>query len=250
MTYTPPFRFDGSRCISSIITLYTPEYLLIFAIRILTYPIAWWLARRGTPWVVAGARPPIFLRASFLVARRRLVGLIGCCAGAGDAAAGRERSGSQRSTAARLVARADVVLETLHAIEPAAHCFNLLAIAVGPGVFSPVVALAAAATVGCKHALFWTFGRLWPRVQPDDAATPSYETPAMPIACAAMLLFFASVYLIVLLSTAGALWAELVVTAVNWASFGLLLWRIPIATARDTHVELTEMLLVPDDVDA
>jgi hypothetical protein len=35
VSYAPPFRFNSEQCISSIITLYTPEYLVIFALRIL-----------------------------------------------------------------------------------------------------------------------------------------------------------------------------------------------------------------------
>jgi hypothetical protein len=39
-SYTPTFQFDASRCISGIITLYTPEYIVIFALRMLLYPLA------------------------------------------------------------------------------------------------------------------------------------------------------------------------------------------------------------------
>ena len=78
VSYTPPFRFDGGRCISSIITLYTPEYLVIFALRIIVYPLGWWMARRGTPWIVTGMQPPTPIQSTFLSARRRLVRFVTC----------------------------------------------------------------------------------------------------------------------------------------------------------------------------
>ncbi|MEC7456409.1 MAG: hypothetical protein VYE42_00130, partial [Actinomycetota bacterium] len=135
VSYTPPFQFDGSRCLSSIITLYTPEYLVIFAIRMLFYPFAWWLARRGTPWVVAGLQPPVLLASAFVNGRNRLL--------------------CKPSAATDGVVRADGVVEILHSIEPATHCFNLLVIAVCPGMFAPVIAVAALVTLGCRHVVFW-----------------------------------------------------------------------------------------------
>ena len=57
------------------------------------------------------------------------------------------------STALRI--RADSVLETLHAIEPATHRFNLLVIAAGPGMLSPVVAIAAVVSLVCLHMWEW-----------------------------------------------------------------------------------------------
>jgi hypothetical protein len=76
-TYDNPFEFDGSRCLSSIVVLYTPAFLYIFTVRVLTSPIAWWMARRGTPWLLAGTRPPMQLAGTFLSDRVWLLACFG-----------------------------------------------------------------------------------------------------------------------------------------------------------------------------
>lgn len=75
--YNSPFDFDGARCLSSIVVLYTPAFLYIFTVRILTSPLAWWMARRGTPWLLAGTSPPMQLAGTFLSDRVWLLACFG-----------------------------------------------------------------------------------------------------------------------------------------------------------------------------
>jgi len=56
-TYNPQFEFQGPRCIDSVITLYSPAYLMVFVVRTVLLAPAWILMRRGTPWLLAGASP-------------------------------------------------------------------------------------------------------------------------------------------------------------------------------------------------
>eukprot|EP00036_Acanthoecidae_sp_10tr_P023920 CAMPEP_0206315784 /NCGR_PEP_ID=MMETSP0106_2-20121207/15753_1 /ASSEMBLY_ACC=CAM_ASM_000206 /TAXON_ID=81532 /ORGANISM="Acanthoeca-like sp., Strain 10tr" /LENGTH=186 /DNA_ID=CAMNT_0053747265 /DNA_START=264 /DNA_END=827 /DNA_ORIENTATION=- len=163
-------------------------------------------------------------------------------------------------------ARADSVTEILHSIEPAVQTFNLLTIAVCPGMFSPVLGVAAVGTLICL--------REWevilappPSHQVDGAkaemtdAGPSnphlkrvaHKEHPMPIACIVMLLTFHSVYLFVLLQTADEYQSAGIVVTVNWLIF-FLVWRHHHKLARGRHgnpkfvinrdnAELTEMLL-------
>jgi hypothetical protein len=62
---------------------------------------------------------------------------------------------SSSSSLRALLSRADAVLETLHAIEPATHRFNLMVIVAGPGMFSPSVAVAGVASLLCLNLWRW-----------------------------------------------------------------------------------------------
>ena len=54
VSYTTPFEFSGERCVSSVITLYTPAFLSVFALRIaLLYPL-WWIQKNRPGWVTPG----------------------------------------------------------------------------------------------------------------------------------------------------------------------------------------------------
>ena len=223
VSYTPPFQFDGSRCLSSIITLYTPEYLVIFAIRMLFYPFAWWLARRGTPWVVAGLQPPVLLASAFVNGRNRLL--------------------CKPSAATDGAVRADGVVEILHSIEPATHCFNLLVIAVCPGLFAPVIAVAALVTLGCRHVVFWALDS---KIPPPES--PKHAVHALPVACVGIMLAIESIYLMVILAVTGLGWAGYSIVVLNWIALTVaVLWRHSKQAAQRS--DLTEMLLTPGDFD-
>ena len=54
VSYTTPFEFNGERCVSSVITLYTSAFLMVFALRIvLLYPL-WWIQENRPGWVTPG----------------------------------------------------------------------------------------------------------------------------------------------------------------------------------------------------
>jgi Leucine-rich repeat (LRR) protein len=288
VTYTPPFRFDGGRCISSIITLYSPEYIIIFALRILVYPVGWWLAHRGTPWIVTGIQPPVLLSSTFVRARRHMVRVVTCCfveQSAGDDTVSDTDSYADVATASTssfpvpaqsssrapsspssfaLRSRADAVLETLHAIEPATHRFNLLVIVAGPGMFSPLVAVAGVASLVClflwQLALdrqFGTKGRHDETHDEHDQASVHAVHP-MPLACVAILLLINTIYLVVLLSTSQLAWAGWTASVISWFMFVVSCWwcwdslcgtvtqRTSTSRGRghvEAPIELSEMLL-------
>lgn len=73
-SFTEQFEFSGDRCLSSVITLYTPEFLVIFAVRVLLYLGTWSLARRGKPWILAGFRPSQPFRGGFAARWHQLAG--------------------------------------------------------------------------------------------------------------------------------------------------------------------------------
>jgi len=298
VSYTPPFRFDSERCISSIITLYTPEYLVIFALRILLYPVGWWLSRRGTPWFLVGIQPPVRLRLSFVNQRRRLVRIVTCGLTdsetsvnendngdipGDDAHANDERSASfvmlrgrtssRTSVSSVLRARTDSVFETLHAIEPVTHRFNLLGIGVSQGMLAPVVAVGAVATLGCLELFKWGLDRHFGPAETATGSGNSHGTRSadhnraplahavhpLPLVCVVMLLLFNTIYLGVLLEASGLGWVGWTVSAVNWVVLSVSCWwswdnlcsregptiNKPTSGHVDVPFELTEMLLPP-----
>jgi hypothetical protein len=302
VSYTPPFRFDGERCTSSIITLYTPEYLVIFALRVLLYPVGWWLSHCGTPWILVGIQPPVRLRSSFVNRRRRLVQIVTC--GLTDSDAGgdetddgdisgedaqtnderstsfvtlRGRTSSRTSVSSVLRARTDSVFETLHAIEPVTHRFNLLGIAASQGMFAPVVAVGAVATLGCLDLFKWGLDRHFGPAAADSGSGKTHGTRSadhhraplahavhpLPLVCVVMLLLFNTIYLDLLLEASGLGWAGWTVSAVNWVALSLSCWwswdnlcslegpmiNKPTSGHVDVPFELTEMLLPPEHDD-
>jgi hypothetical protein len=277
------------------------------------YPIGWWLGRRGTPWIVSGIQPPVLLRSTFVDARRRLVHFITCCAVDSTSASVDARAHTQNTadehnnqhslqdqhtmkhhshgeeyvslSSLRLQSslrtssptaqwtRTDAVLETLHAIEPATHCFNLLVIATGPGMLSLLVAIAAVAALACLHLWRWSLDHRFRHSFQhtsghdgvlidqdgvnDECVTPAHAMHPLPMSCVAMLLLFNTIYLGVLMSTTGLGWAAWSASALNWVALGASCWwswgsagsglstRSTI-TVVDAPIALTEMLLPPE----
>jgi hypothetical protein len=81
----------------------------------------------------------------------------------------RGRTSSRTSVSSVMRARTDSVFETLHAIEPVTHRFNLLGIAVSQGIFAPEVAVGAVATLGCLDLFKWGLDRHFVQPQPTMA---------------------------------------------------------------------------------
>jgi hypothetical protein len=278
VTYTPPFRFDGGRCISSIITIYTPEYLVIFALRILVYPVGWWLARHGTPWAVTGIQPPVLLRSTFVRAHSHLVRAITCCIsqqskGITNACNADSHNDvvSAPSMPSSLSSRGNAVLETLHAIEPATHRFNLLVIVAGPGMFSPSVAVAGVASLGCLNLWEWALDRKVGSAGGRDDShddhcqshvlATAHAVHPMPLVCVAILQLVNTMYLVVSLSTSQLAWVGWTASAVSWLMFVVSCswsWDSLCGTVTDhgstsrnrehveAPIELSELLLPPE----
>jgi hypothetical protein len=257
VSFTPPFRFDGERCISSVITLYTPAYLVAFAIRILYYPaVAWWLARRGIPWTVRVrcigstlCRCPL----KIITAVRRLVDarrdethdsdmVIADGSARADAALApidtqQERMRSPTSVCATLKSRKNRVPEVLDAIGPATERFNLLVIATGPGMFAPAVAAGAVLTLASVRLLEWSLVRRFgpnsfkpnhTHIQKNSThciQEPAHTSHPLPLVCVVMLLLFNTISLCVILSASGLGWAGWAASAVNWMALGVSCWR-------------------------
>jgi hypothetical protein len=302
VSYTPPFRFDGERCISNIITLFTPEYLVIFALRILLYPVGWWLSHRGTPWILVGIQPPVRLRSTFVNRCRRLVRIVTCGLADSDASVDenddgdvsgddtqtndkesasfvtlRGQTSSRTSVSSVLRARTDSVFETLHAIEPVTHRFNLLGIAVSQGLFAPEVAVGAVATLACLDLFEWVLDRHFGPAAADNGSGKSHGTRSadhnraplahavhpLPLVCVVMLLLFNTIYLGLLLEASVLGWAGWTVSAVNWVALSVSCWwswdnlcnleghtiKKPTSGHADVPFELTEMLLPPEHDD-
>lgn len=178
-----------------------------------------------------------------------------------------------------LLARADTTLETLHAIEPACHRFNLLVIAIGPGMFSPVVAVAALTSLACLNLLEWVVERREPASGSSDdsdqcvrhgtgqvikASSPhmSHAIHPLPLVAIPMLLLVNTLYFVVLSSTSGFAWQACTVSVINWITLGISCWWMwerlsgsgghhqSTTMSRghvDAPIELTEMLLTPID---
>eukprot|EP00037_Helgoeca_nana_P026619 m.301171 g.301171 ORF g.301171 m.301171 type:complete len:1246 (+) comp27269_c0_seq1:80-3817(+) len=207
-TYDNPFEFDGSRCLSSIVVLYTPAFLYIFTVRVLTSPIAWWMARRGTPWLLAGTRPPMQLAGTFLSDRVWLLACFGLFQ--------RKRIENPYTNMFKPVSQE--ALEILHAAEPVVLAFNKLVIAVCPGLLSPIVAVAA---LGCFLAQLGINTALGEA--PTATLLPNHS---FPVACLAMMLLFHSCYTVVILIAANFYAAGVAVVVINWVAFFCTRWYL------------------------
>jgi hypothetical protein len=150
VAYTTPFEFDGERCISSVITLYTPAFLTVFAVRIALLPLLCWFQRRHPGWATPGLlgdteAPP---------------------AGAEGSSSAAPRAAIDRENLAALN-RLREQIET--------NTFGLNTIAVGlcTGLASPVVALAAFLCLAARHATVSAFraGHRHRQRQPNGRAS-------------------------------------------------------------------------------
>jgi hypothetical protein len=244
--------------LSSIVVLYTPEFLFIFAVRILLYPVAWWLASIGKPWLLAGSRVQTAkdtfytARASFLRCGRNHI-----------------NDADGLNNDARLHKDA---LRVLHSAEPALQAFGLLSIAVCFGMLSPVLAIAALGVFVDLRVLGRVLGD--PIVAVTDLGTGATTGPGvlvadtdvlpdhpLPTMCIALLLAVHSLYTAVVLSVAGfphgGTWGIIVA---NWILFSVAFWQRRRISGRTTDGEphstsnaafggmtLTEPLLLNSD---
>jgi hypothetical protein len=249
-SFTQPFVFDGGRCVSSIIVLYTPEFLFIFAIRVLLYPMTWWLASKGVPWVVAGFRPAGVKLEAFYARQSRM--LSGC----GRSTASRRKTPSLSAQTPSLsdarVEDADdsgctaerhhiQALRTLHAAEPMVQVYGLLAIAVCYGPLAPVVAVGACAVVGVLLAVTWALGEPTSSgCTADDLSQAVADSNSMssipperhpldnplPIVCIGLLLVVHTLYMVVLLSASAFAVGGWTASVISWTLFvAVCVWR-------------------------
>jgi hypothetical protein len=264
------------------------------SLRSSTFPMRWWLSRRGTPWFLVGIQPPLRLRLSFVNQRRRLVRIVTCGLTDSSRQAStkttvaiflvttrmpttkgllRGRTSSRTSVSSVLRARTDSVFETLHAIEPVTHRFNLLGIAVSQGMLAPVVAVGAVATLGCLELFKWVLDRHFGPAAGGTGSDNSYDTRSadhhraplahavhpLPLVCVVMLLLFNTINLGVLLEASELGWAGWTASAVkvalsascwdNLCSLEGPMINKPTSSHVDVPFELTEMLLPPEHDD-
>jgi len=217
--YADPFDFDGGRCLSSIVVLYTPAFLYIFVVRVLTSPMAWWMARRGTPWLLVGTRPPMQLAGSFLSDRVWLLACFGLFS--------RNALANPYMNLRRPVSHE--ALEVLHATEPAVLAFNKLVIAVCPGVLSPIVAAAAFGCFLAQLAITFTLGE-----SPTASQLPGH---ALPISCVAVMILVYSCYTVVILIAANFIEAGAAVTAIVWVGFIAARWYYLAGAEGDVYAD-------------
>jgi hypothetical protein len=272
----------------------TPIFLTEFAVRVLFYVLAWYVAARGHPWVLAGLRPSKRRIATFVQARRRLMSGM-CCSGAkggpgvkpvdaakadlvGDSAGELLVGPDGQETSPPPEPDADALL-VLQSAEPYVQVFNLLAIAICPGMLSPIVAVGALLCFAAQHAVVTilhpsVFGQLGaedsnPTTKGDDsdgdgsvaADGPSdytYEAHPMPVVCLGLLLGVHSLYTAVALDTASFGAGAVGVILLNWVLLGGACWWCvrrddPSGTAaastltpRADRGMLTELLLEPE----
>ena len=52
--FLPDYTFNSQRCIASLISIYTPFYLMVFFLRTLWLPLSWFLVKRRTKWMLQG----------------------------------------------------------------------------------------------------------------------------------------------------------------------------------------------------
>ena len=124
VAYTPEFKFSGERCISSIITLYTPAYLTVFAFRTLLLPALWLLQRKFPELITPG---------------------LGNADGAADTSLGDGATSGQPNLSLAVVTQ-----RLRERIEHNTFGINTTAIGLCAGLASPVIAVAAAACLSAK----------------------------------------------------------------------------------------------------
>eukprot|EP00035_Acanthoeca_spectabilis_P031422 m.14059 g.14059 ORF g.14059 m.14059 type:complete len:1345 (-) comp4744_c0_seq1:49-4083(-) len=258
--YTETFVFSGARCLSSITTLYTPEYLVIFALRLLLYPLAWWMAEVGSPWLLAGTRPAQRHFDAFFARRSRLLRLRSCrfpasssTAWESDGDASESKSGlptsdapSDRTFTNRKAKGADAeALQVLHSAEPVVQAFNLATIGLCFGLLSPVLSAAAllllAYAAGISHVLgdpgalriaAQTPGTQHPEDMEGTHGTPPHLDPKLSVWSIAMLLAVQSLYVGVLLAVGEFQLGGVAAVVINWLLLGLACWASGRGSAR------------------
>lgn len=193
-TYTVPFVFNSDRCISSIITLYTPQFFFIFTVRIVMILVGWWMSKRGTPWLLVGTRPMRRHFATFVEKRRKVLSRLTPC----------QRPEDEVQRAAKLISTE--ALNVLHSAEPVVHSLTLLSTAICFGVFSPVV------SIGTLGVFLAQVGTLLVLPGSNDAG---YEDFKIPVMCVCMILALHTLYISVGVVATG-ICGGLVVVAVNW----------------------------------
>jgi len=254
VSYTAEFEFDGERCVSSVITLYTPAFLVILALRLLVLAPAWWLTNvHRAPWILAGTTPPRFLATSFLAWRPARPGAGDAAAAAALGGGHRDRPHGDSEDEERRVGdgpagtadgdRHSPALALLHSLERDTFAINCVAIATCPGVLSPVISLAAFGCLLARPRVFAmcedvhaarTAGRERARGDrsPEEhstggaAAPPLHQEPPrhpLPPGCVAALLVFQTLYVVLFLVVSDFVRAAVAVVVVNWTAFAALL---------------------------
>ena len=143
--YTAPWEFDGERCIASVIMLYTPAYLMVFAIRTLMLgPL--WLLQYKYPWLVTP-------------------GLLGAD---DDDEDGAPMTGAARAHRNLMLHRIRVQIES--------NTFGLNSIAIGlcAGMASPVIALASLLCLTAKPVIVSVLEDIYEHG--SDPASPATNT--------------------------------------------------------------------------
>ena len=256
--YTVPWDFDGERCISSIITLYTPAYLMVFAIRTLMLgPL--WLLQHKYPWLVTPGllgtddddddNVAVQVHRNLMLHRIRVqiesntFGLnsiaIGLCAGMASPIIA-------LAALLCLVAKPIVVsvLEDMyeheHEHDPAAPATNTIALKTFKGRAASALGASLNERLLVDYDNDGPTGALEPQERDhsnslvgidDEESHPSisnvsHDEPVqafpVPIKCTGLLLFFQSVYATVFLYAAGLPWGGPIVALVTLAWFGIL----------------------------
>lgn len=164
--FTPRLRFGGSRCMDSLVFKLTPHYVWVFVMRALLFAPSWFLAKvKRAPWVLAGATPTKFLARGFLrphnhrLRGRSLAGNQsmpdpGAQVDGSEESAGGVRPSDDNSAGITQGDEADPNLALIHAIEGDVYIAVCMAIGMRCGLLSPMVAVAAAATVLVRPGIF------------------------------------------------------------------------------------------------
>lgn len=237
-TFTPPFDFDGQQCTSSVITLFTPAFLVVFGIRImLLYQGHRWLQRRtpaGFPAMLAGSSPPdvpLAVGAATDGEHRRSVSL--------PSLPGRQQAEVMesdvdsatipadlggyppRDTGAELVEQhqqTPPLVASVLDVEHDSFAINCIAIALCPGMLSPLVAVAASLCLAARWWMHTVFGSAPAARHTRDTHNGDQEL-RLPVECVGFVLLVQTVYLLLFMYTNGFGTVGLVVAVLNWAGY-------------------------------